>query len=72
MGMNRKTMRHKMLELSRRIYFDNHKTYEGFGKISCFYNGDWHPKYVEIQKFGGYKACWDSDVIRKLRNLVGM
>ena len=70
--MNRKTLRHKFLELSRRIYFDNHKTYKGFGKIAKFYGENWYPVLKEIQNFGGYKACWNSEIIRQLRDSVGM
>lgn len=72
MGMSRKRTRNLFRELARRIYFDQHKTYEGFGGIAKFYGENWRPLYEEIQKLGGYKAAWDSDVVKDLRNSVGM
>ena len=72
MGMSRKRMRHLLLEVSRRLHFEQHKTYEGFGKTAKFYGENWRPVYEEIQKLGGYKAAWNNDVVKQLRNSVGM
>lgn len=67
--MNRRTARHLMLELMRRVYLDQHKTLKGFGKTAKFYDRNWKPKVNEV---GGYKAAWESDLLKTLRTVNGM
>lgn len=67
--MTRKKMKNLMMEISRRIYLDQHGTLKGWGKTARFYNSDWYPK---VEQFGGYKAAWNSKVMLDLRKSVGM
>ena len=67
--MKRDKMRHLMMELCRRMYLQRHGSLKGWGKDAKFYNRNWMP---DVNKFGGYKATWESKVMRDLRNSVGM
>lgn len=68
--MNRKKARHLMMEVSRRLYIKEHGNLKGFGKIAKFYNDDWRHK--DFKATGGYKKAWNSDVMKLLRETLGM
>lgn len=67
--MTRKHARKLMLELSRRIYLQQNSTLKGFGKIASFYRSNWRS---DARKLGGYKAIWENEFMRELRDSVGM
>lgn len=63
-------MRKKMMEIARQIYIQQHGTAKGCGKILSFYSArSWRPN---VAAFGGYKAAWNSTVLKDLRQSVGM
>ncbi len=68
--MTRRRARHLMLELCRRLYLTDHENLKGFGKTAKFYSDDWRHKNYKVT--GGYKKAWDSELMRKLRETVGM
>lgn len=68
--MNRKKARHLMMEVARRLYIKEHGNLKGFGKIEKFYNDDWRHKDYTVT--GGYKKAWNSDIMRLLRESLGM
>ncbi len=70
MAMSRKRARHLMLELARRIHKNYYGNLKGFGKTARFYSDDW--RHLDYKSTGGYKASWNSEIIRQLRDSVGM
>lgn len=68
--MNRKKARRLWIELNRRIYLKQHGTLKGFGAIERHYNDDWRHK--DYKSTGGYKASWNSELVKQLRESVGM
>ena len=68
--MNRKRARHLWLELSRRIYLDNYGTLKGFGKIAKHYRDEY--RHTDYSKTGGYKAGWENDIVKQLRDYYNM
>ena len=69
--MNRKRARHLLLELSRRIYLEQHGTLKGFGNISRHYRDEW--RHLDYSVTGGYKNAWNnSPIMKELREHFGM
>lgn len=68
--MNRKRAGHLMLELSRRIYLDYNGTLKGFGKVAQHYRDEY--RHTDYSKTGGYKVSWESEIMKKLRELYKM
>lgn len=68
--MTRKRARHLLLEMSRRLYMQEHGNLKGFGKVARHYSDSWrHANYATT---GGYRAAWDSEIMTTLRRSVGM
>lgn len=68
--MTRKRARHLLLEMSRRLYLKEHGNLKGFGKIARHYNDRW--RHRDYRTTGGYKVSWNSDMMKLLRDMVGM
>jgi len=70
--MTRRRARHLMLEISRRLYLQEHGNLKGFGKtqIYKFYNDDWRHRDYSVTR--GYKNAWNSECMLMLRKAVGM
>lgn len=67
--MKREKARKLMLEVSRRLYLQDHGTTKGFGRIAKFYRAGWMP---DNKVTGGYKNAWNSKIMKELRELTGM
>lgn len=67
--MTRKTARKLCIEMARRIYLNQNGTLKGFGKVERFYDRNWRP---DIRPHGGYKAVWNSELLKDIRQSVGM
>ncbi len=70
MAMSRKRARHLLIEMSRRLYLEEHGDLKGFGRVMKFYNDDWRHK--DFKSTGGYKAGWNCEIMRQLRASLGM
>ena len=57
------------MELSRRMYLQRYGGLKGWGEDAKFYDRNWKP---DINKLGGYKSAWESEIIRELRKSCGM
>lgn len=69
--MRRKTMRHKMMELSRQLYFQRKGTYNGFGKSARHYGRNWRINFpLTDQNLNSYKDVWNCELMMMLRKAV--
>lgn len=68
--MTRKRARHLLLEMSRRLYMQEHGTLKGFGKVAKHYSDSW--RHANYSITGGYKAAWNSEIMVALRKAVDM
>lgn len=69
-AMTRKKARNLLLEMSRRIYLQQHGSLKGFGEVAKFYRDSWRHK--DYKSTGGYKKAWNSEIMVALRKSVGM
>lgn len=56
-----------MMELSRQMHIKEHGTLKGFGETAKFYRADWRGHFP-----GGYKAAFESEIMKELRAIFGM
>lgn len=68
--MTRKKARNLMLEMSRRVYLKEHGTLKGFGSVAKHYRDDW--RHLNYKSTGGYKNAWNSELMKLVRDYVGM